>query len=224
MLRIRTQAAPLLLAGAVLAATALSACSSTSAAPPDTMPQSANFIADMPEPDGNTMTLAIAVDGDDVTAYATDGTSDQAVFMGTQSNGTMNLISPYQDQLAASFDGTDVTGTITMNEPAAQPHSFSAARVSAPAGMYTAATGDSSATWVVKPNQVIVGMMMPNSKRDREVIDQINAQQQDFKDKVRQMRLQRQMQPAPQLTYGTWQTTMDGTAMTAVPVTAGMTI
>jgi len=207
-------------AGAVIAATALGASSATALA----MPQSGTFVADMAEPDGNTMALGIAVEGEMVTAYATDGTSDEAVFMGTQSNGTMTLNSPYQDQLTASFDGSNVNGTITMNEPNAQPHNFSASLVSAPAGIYTAAAGDSRTTWVVKPNQTMVGMMMPNSKRDREVIDQINAEQQEFKDKVRQMRLERQMQPAPQMTYGTWQTTMNGTTMTAVPVTGGMTL
>ena len=207
-------------AGAVIAATALGASSATALA----MPQSGTFVADMAEPDGNTMALGIAVEGEMVTAYATDGTSDEAVFMGTQSNGTMTLNSPYQDQLTASFDGSNVNGTITMNEPNAQPHNFSASLVSAPAGIYTAAAGDSRTTWVVKPNQTMVGMMMPNSKRDREVIDQINAEQQEFKDKVRQMRLERQMQPAPPMTYGTWQTTMNGTTMTAVPVTGGMTL
>lgn len=207
-------------AGAVIAATALGASSATALA----MPQSGTFVADMAEPDGNTMALGIAVEGEMVTAYATDGTSDEAVFMGTQSNGTMTLNSPYQDQLTASFDGSNVNGTITMNEPNAQPHNFSASLVSAPAGIYTAAAGDSRTTWVVRPNQTMVGMMMPNSKRDREVIDQINAEQQEFKDKVRQMRLERQMQPAPQMTYGTWQTTMNGTTMTAVPVTGGMTL
>ena len=207
-------------AGAVIAATALGASSATALA----MPQSGTFVADMAEPDGNTMALGIAVEGEMVTAYATDGTSDEAVFMGTQSNGTMTLTSPYQDQLTASFDGSNVNGTITMNEPNAQPHNFSASLVSAPAGIYTAAAGDSRTTWVVRPNQTMVGMMMPNSKRDREVIDQINAEQQEFKDKVRQMRLERQMQPAPQMTYGTWQTTMNGTTMTAVPVTGGMTL
>lgn len=207
-------------AGAVIAATALGASSATALA----MPQSGTFVADMAEPDGNTMALGIAVEGEMVTAYATDGTSDEAVFMGTQSNGTMTLNSPYQDQLTASFDGSNVNGTITMNEPNAQPHNFSASLVSAPAGIYTAAAGDSRTTWVVRPNQTMVGMMMPNSKRDREVIDQINAEQQEFKDKVRQMRLERQMQPAPPMTYGTWQTTMNGTTMTAVPVTGGMTL
>ena len=207
-------------AGAVIAATALGASSATALA----MPQSGTFVADMAEPDGNTMALGIAVEGEMVTAYATDGTSDEAVFMGTQSNGTMTLNSPYQDQLTASFDGSNVNGTITMNEPNAQPHNFSASLVSAPAGIYTAAAGDSRTTWVVKPNQTMVGMMMPNSKRDREVIDQINAEQQEFKDKVRQMRLERQMKPAPPMTYGTWQTTMNGTTMTAVPVTGGMTL
>lgn len=207
-------------AGAVIAATALGPYPATAFA----MPQSGTFIADMAEPDGNTMALGIAVEGQNVTAYATDGTSDEAAFVGTQENGTMTLISPYQDQLTATFDGSTINGTITMNEPNAQPHNFSASLVSAPAGIYTAAAGDSRTTWVVRPNQTMVGMMMPNSKRDREVIDQINADQQAFQEMVRQMRLERQMQPAPQMTYGTWQTTMNGTTMTAVPVTGGMTI
>ena len=57
-------------AGAVIAATALGASSATALA----MPQSGTFVADMAEPDGNTMALGIAVEGEMVTAYATDGT------------------------------------------------------------------------------------------------------------------------------------------------------
>lgn len=224
-----------LAAAGAIAVVTLGACATSPAAPPDdttsettvpaaAMPQSGTFIADMAEPDGQTMTLGIAVDGDEVTAFATDGTSEEASFVGTQQDGAMTLTSPYQDQLTATFDGSNVNGTITMNKPGAQPHNFSASLVSAPAGMYTVEMGDGSATWVVRPNRTMVGVMMPNSKRDREVIDQINQQQQDFQDKVRQMRLQLQMRQAPTLTYGTWQTTMDGVTMTAAPVTGGMTI
>ena len=44
---------------------------------------------------------------------------------------------------------------------------------------------------VAESDQSVVGVTSPNSKNDREVIDQINAAQQAFKDKVRRARLQR---------------------------------
>ena len=65
-------------------------------------------------------------------------------------------------------------------------------------------------------------MMMPNSRQDREVIDQINKQQQDYMDQVRRMRLAQQMQQTTQLNVTTRQATMDGRTMTAEPVTGNM--
>lgn len=216
-----------LAAGAIVAVTALTACSggateapagseksSTAAA----MPETGNYIAEIPGQDGATITMGLAVEGDQVAAYATNGTNDAAWLFGTQQDGSMELISPYQDDLKASFDGTDVTGDVTINEVS---YKFAAEPVAAPAGMYTATRGDERASFVVRPDGTMVGMRMPNSNRDREVIDQINEDQQDFKDKVRQMRLDRQMQPA-QMTVGTWQMEMGGTTVTAVPVTGGM--
>ena len=47
--------------------------------------------------------------------------------------------------------------------------------------------------------------------------------QQNFQEEVRQMRVDRQLQPAPSMMYGTWSVDMNGTPMTAVPVTGDMT-
>ena len=70
---------------------------------------------------------------------------------------------------------------------------FTAPAVAAPAGIYTTELGDSRAAWVVRPDHSMVGM-------------------QD----------KRQLQPAPSMTYGTWSVDMNGTPMTAVPVTDDM--
>jgi hypothetical protein len=50
----------------------------------------------------------------------------------------------------------------------------------------------------------------------------IMAREQEFKDRVRQMRQDRQLQPAPQMTYGTWSMDMNGSTVTAVRVTGDM--
>jgi hypothetical protein len=80
-------------AGAVIAFGMLTACSSgtkqeTQATSATTstaaaMPASATYIADVPEKDGSTMTMAITVEGDKVVAYATNGTNEEAYFFGT---------------------------------------------------------------------------------------------------------------------------------------------
>ena len=59
---------------------------------------------------------------------------------------------------------------------------------------------------------------------DHRVSDAAAARDQQFKDSVRQMRLDRQMQPAPVMTYGTWSVDMHGESVTAVRVTGDMTM
>jgi hypothetical protein len=170
------------------------------------MPAAATFIADMPAAQGTSMTtVAITVEGDEVVAYATNGANDEAYFFGTQSNGQMDLTSTYADRLKASFDGKNVSGEIVMNENGAAPEKFAASPVAAPAGIYTAAHDNSRATWVVGPNHTMVGIMVLNNSApgDHKITDAIAAQNQQFKDRVRQMRLDRQMQPAPQMAFGT---------------------
>jgi hypothetical protein len=204
--------------GAVIALGMLTAPTST-AAP---MPPSATFIADVPENDGATMTMAVTVDGDNVVAYATNGTNDEAYFFGTQRDGQMDLMSMYGDNLKASFDGTTLNGEVSMNETDAAPLKFGAAAVAAPAGLYTATHDTARASWVVRPDHTMTGVMDNSAPGDHKVTDAIMAREQAFKDQVRQMRLDRQLQPAPPMTYGTWSMNMNGSTVTAVRVTGDM--
>ena len=217
-------------AGMMLAFGALTACGGESSQPGGTtttttataaaLPQSATFTASMPGKDGGPpMAMAINVEGDKVVAYACNGTNDAAWFRGTQKDGTMELTSDYLDTLKATFDGTNLNATVTMND---MTMTMMAQPASPPAGMYTMTDGDARASWVVLPDQTMLGVVQPNSTNDREVIDQINKQQQDFKDRVRQARLNRQMQQAPAMAYGSWTAMMNGRSVTAVPVNATM--
>lgn len=221
--------------GAIVALTTLTACTSgtnetPAASSPSSsvpaMPAAANFIADMPADNGSSTmtTMAIAVEGDKVVAFATNGINDAAYFIGTQKDGRMDLTSTFADHLTASYDGSKVDGELVMNENGAAPQKFEAARVEEPAGMYTAAHANSRATWVVRPDRTMVGVMDNSAPGDHKVTDAIAAQDQQFKDKVRQMRLERKMQPAPPMTFGTWTMDMGGTRVTAVPVSGGMTL
>ena len=83
------------------------------------MPQTATYMAEMPDMDTNgTIHLAINVEGEDVVAYECNGEDESAWFFGTQKDGAMELTSLYQDTVAAQFDGTNLIGTLTINEPA----------------------------------------------------------------------------------------------------------
>lgn len=121
----------LLVAAGIVAVGTFTACSTaateipTASAPASSvgvMPAMANFIADMPVNGVSTMTtMAIAVEGDKVVAYATNGTSEEAYFFGTQKGGRMDLTSAFADHLTASYDGFMVDGKLVMNEEGATP-------------------------------------------------------------------------------------------------------
>jgi hypothetical protein len=225
---------PALIVGAgVITLGVLTACSggvTQQASTPDAMttssaaamPSSATFIADVAEENGTTMTMAVEVKNDQVVAYVTNGTSDEAYFFGTQKDGQMDLMSMYGDNLKASYDGTTVNGEVTMNKTDTAPVKFAAKPVTDPAGLYTAAHGTSRATFVVRPDHTMVGVMDNSAPGDHKVTDAIMARDQAFKDKVRQMRLDRQLQQAPQMVHGTWSMDMGGTKVTAVRVTGDM--
>jgi hypothetical protein len=53
--------------------TTTTAATTTAAA----MPEMADFISEVKKPDGSTMTMAIAVEGENVVAYATNGTNNE---------------------------------------------------------------------------------------------------------------------------------------------------
>lgn len=136
----------------------------TSTAAP--FPGSARYMADMTAADGKTMTIGISVDGPEVAAYACNGTDDEAWFFGNQTDGAIDLKSRFRDTLDAQFDGTDVTGEVTMD---GVEYVFTAASVSGVAGMYTAESAGTRASWVVRPDGSAIGVQFGGfSQGDRD--------------------------------------------------------
>jgi hypothetical protein len=169
----------------------------TSAAPPapTPVPQSAKFIADMPAAGGKTMTIGIAVDGDEVAAYACNGIDDEAWFFGNQTDGRIDITGKFRDTLSASFDGADMVGDLTMDGVA---YRFTAASVPAPAGMYTGELGGVRASWVVRADGSSIGVQHDSSGR-RDNDNRPNPfllQEKEFREQVRNRRL---LQAASQL-------------------------
>lgn len=186
-----------------------------------TMPAEATYIADMAAGSSEPMTLAVTVDMDRVVAYATNGSNEEAWFFGNQNAGKIDTMSMYADRIQATYDGTTLRGTLTMNgDPA--PHPFSAAVAAEPAGVYTATMGGARATWVVRPDRTITGVMDNSAPGDHKVTDAIAMQDEQFRDQVRQMRLDQQMQKAPPMKYGTWTAMIHDVPVTATPVDGAM--
>jgi hypothetical protein len=202
-------------ASAVVAFGTLAACSTDNETKPHAFPQSASYIADVPGVHGRTVTIGLTVKGDDVAAYTCDGATDEAWFFGTENDGSLDLTGKFADHLTAAFDGTKINGTLTLDDANYQ---FSAVPVSAPAGVYTAAAGGARSSWIVRPDHTFTGVLSANSKRDREVIDQIDAQQADFKAQIKARRIARQLVQASELHVGSWQSTINGTPVVATAV------
>ncbi len=216
---------------ALFALATLSACSSGSsteasssdsstqstAATPASFPQSAKYMADM-EADGKKMTIGISVDGDQIAAYACNGIDDEAWFFGNQADGAIDITSKFRDTLSASFNGTDVTGDLTMN---GTKYAFTAAAVSAPAGMYTADLDGARASWIVRPDGSVTGVQFNGgiSGRDFEQaeLQQLNAAQ--FQSQVRNKRILQQADQSVSLQNGTLVSKINGRNVTGKIVT-----
>ena len=201
------------------ASSSSSSTPSSAAAPatPAPFPQSAKYMADM-EADGKKMTIGISVDGDQIAAYACNGVDDEAWFFGNQANGAIDITSKFHDTLAASFNGSDVTGDLTMN---GTKYAFTAAAVSAPAGMYTADLEGVRASWIVRPDGSVTGVQFNGgiSGRDFEQaeLQQLNAAQ--FQAQVRNKRLLQQADQSVSLQNGTLVSKINGRNVTGKVVT-----
>jgi hypothetical protein len=214
---------------AMLALGALSACSSgtsteatspsqpSSTAAPTSFPQSARYMADIKK-DGKVMAIGISVDGNDITAYACNGVDDEAWFFGNQADGKIDITSKFRDTLAASFNGSGVTGDLTMN---GVTYDFTAAPVSAPAGMYTAALDGSRASWIVRPDGSVTGVQFNGGITGRDFeqaeLQQLNAAQ--FQAQVRNKRILQQADQSVKLQNGTLTSRINGRDVTAALVT-----
>ena len=215
---------------ALLALCTLSACSGGSSTdatntseavttPPATakpFPQSARYIADMKAADGKPMTIGISVDGASVAAYACNGTDDEAWFFGNLADGKIDVKSRFRDTLKAEFTGADVAGDLTMNGVA---YTFTAARVSGAAGMYTAEFEGARASWVVRPDGSATGVQFSPSTGQK--LEQADLQQLADDQFRAQVRNTRKLAQAAQLTKqgGAMSSTINGRQVTPTLVT-----
>lgn len=214
---------------ALLALGALSACSggtdtksaesagtsdpASSASTPTQFPVSARYMADM-EKDGKKMAIGISVDGDEITAYACNGVDDEAWFFGNQADGAIDIENKFRDTLNASFNGTDVTGDLTMN---GVTFAFTANPVAEPAGMYTADLDGVRASWIVRPDGSVTGVQFNGGVTGRDFeqaeLQQLNAQQ--FQAQVRNKRVLQQADQSVRLQNGTLTSKINGRNVTA---------
>lgn len=155
--------------------TSTEATSSPQPAPETTtaaqFPASARYMADMTAADGKKMTIGISVDGSEIAAYACNGTDDEAWFFGKQADGQIDVKSRFRDTLQAEFNGTAVTGEVTMNEV---DYDFTANSVSGMAGMYTAESDGVRASWVVRPDGSATGVQFAGFPEDDRNFDPFN--------------------------------------------------
>jgi hypothetical protein len=186
------------------------ATTSVAAAPADDFPQTARYIADMPMPDGGTMTLGVAVSGEKVVAYACDGSKDEAWFFGSQDDGALDITGKFRDTLVADYDGGNVVGDLTMD---GVTYTFTAPQVADPAGMYTAELGGVRASWVVRPDDTMTGVQFTPRDDDKTVFE---LQGEEFRQRVRNAR---ELTPAPALTVDGLRTTINGQPVVAELVT-----
>jgi hypothetical protein len=190
-------------------ASSSSAAPTTTTAAPTAFPQSARYIADMTAADGKTMTIGISVDGDEVAAYACNGTDDEAWFFGNQTDGSIDIKSRFRDTLQAEFDGGNVDGDLNMNGVAYQ---FTAKPVTGDAGMYTAALDGTRASWVVRENGSAVGVQFRNNNDDDLNVFELNDLR--FRAEVRNRRLLQQAQQIERLANGKMSSNINGQDVT----------
>ena len=179
---------------------------------PTAFPASGRYIADMTAPDGKTMTIGISVDGDQVAAYACNGTDDEAWFFGNQADGKIDIKSRFRDTLNAEFDGANVEGDLNMNGVAYQ---FTAAPVSGEAGMYTAELDGIRASWVVREDGSAIGVQFGTSSVGditQAEIQQLNDAQ--FRTDVRNKRQLQQAQQITRLSNGKMSSKINGQDVT----------
>jgi hypothetical protein len=203
--------------GSSTEATPSQASSSTAPATAAPFPQSARYMADV-EKDGKKMAIGISVDGNDITAYACNGVDDEAWFFGNQTKGAIDITGKFRDTLNASFTGSNVKGDLTMN---GVTYDFTAAPVSAPAGMYTASLDGARASWIVRPDGTVTGVQINGGPTGRDFeqaeLQQLNTAQ--FQAQVRNKRVLLQANQSIKLANGTLTSKINGKDVTADVVT-----
>ncbi|CCW09850.1 hypothetical protein QLG13_19600 [Rhodococcus aetherivorans] len=136
---------------------ATSAPAPTTTAAPSTavaFPAQATYVAQIPVTTG-TLTLAIAVEGEDAVAYACDGSAVESWLSGDAEDGRLELEGRDGARLDGEFDGTTVRGTLWLGD---RSWTFDAAPAEPPAGLYLANVGDVRASWIVTQDGTVTGV------------------------------------------------------------------
>jgi hypothetical protein len=121
--------------------------------PPPAFPAEAVYTgqaADVP------LWIAVAVKGEEASAYVCDGKTVEVWLKGTAVDGDIDLASEDgATTLVGSLEGNTVVGSLTV---ANQPHDFSIAQAPPPAGLYRGKDGQTSVGWIVMPNGKVIGV------------------------------------------------------------------
>lgn len=208
---------PACTSGSTTEATSTPTAPETSTAAP--FPGSARYMADMTAADGKKMTIGISVDGPEVAAYACNGVDDEAWFFGTQADGGVDLKSRFRDTLAAKYNGTDLNGEVTMN---GVDYTFTAASVSGVAGMYTAESAGTRASWVVRPDGSATGVQFGGFNQGNRTFDPFKLDEFSDFDVRNDIRPTRKLTPAGPIEFpadGQPTATVNGVRVTPTLVT-----
>lgn len=135
----------------------------TSEAPPPTTeepPPAPTFPAEVVyagKDSGGAMAIAIAVKGDEASAYLCDGAAVESWLRGTAVDGKVELTSKDgASKLSAGLSGTDLTGTLSVG---GQPDiGFTIATAAPPAGLYRGEGGETTVGWIILPDGTQVGI------------------------------------------------------------------
>jgi hypothetical protein len=150
-------------------------------------------------------------------AYACNGTDDEAWFFGNQTDGRIDAKSRFRDTLKAQFNGSDVTGDLTMNGIG---YKFTAAPVSGMAGMYTADFEGVRASWVVRQDGSATGVQFsPTTGQKLEQSDLQQLADDQFRAQVRNTRKLQQAAQIDKLSNGSMSSTINGHPVTPTLVT-----
>jgi len=100
--------------------------------------------------------IAVAVKGDEASAYVCDGKTVEVWLKGTAENGEIELASKDgAATLEGALEGQALAGTITV---AGQPHEFTINVGAPPAGLYRGENGETTVGWMVMPNGKVIGV------------------------------------------------------------------
>lgn len=118
-------------------------------------PAQATYVGQIPVATG-TLTLAIAVGGEDAVAYACDGSAVESWLAGDAEAGRLELEGREGARLDGEFDGATVRGTLWLGD---RSWTFDAAPAEPPAGLYRANVGDVRASWIVTQDGTVTGVL-----------------------------------------------------------------